>query len=91
MQFSEQRQRGRFAGFSINITKDEGTDGTFLCYKDGPLLPLLNVSTTCITFGRYVNFYNERLDRVTYPTGYEVANVLMELCEVHVNGKKHLI
>ena len=59
-----------------------------MCYKDGPELPLLNFSTTCITSGRYVIFFNERQDGVAYPAGYEVtANVLMELCEVVVNGK----
>ena len=59
-----------------------------LCYKDGPALPPLNFTTKCTLSGRYVIFYNERLDGVTYPEGYEVfANVYTELCEVTVNGK----
>ena len=59
-----------------------------LCYKDGPELPPLNFSTECILSGRYVIFYNERFDEVTYPTGYEVALLLYtELCEVTVEGK----
>ncbi|XP_078327574.1 uncharacterized protein LOC111116514 [Crassostrea virginica] len=83
----EQRQRGRFAGFSLYVSDTGDIDGAFLCYKDGPELPLLNFSTTCITSGRYVIFFNERQDGVAYPAGYEVtANVLMELCEVVVNG-----
>lgn len=62
--------------------------GRFCVYKDGPKLPLLNFSTTCITSGRYVIFYNERLDGVIYPTGYENStSISMELCDVVVNGK----
>ena len=84
---SEKRQRGRFAGFSLFVSTKSNVDNTSLCYKDGPELPPLNFTTTCITSGRYVIFYNERLDDVTYPTGFELSNVYMELCEVQVNGK----
>lgn len=34
--------------------------------------------------GRYVIVYNERLDGVTYPAGYELHNVYTELCDVIV-------
>lgn len=66
------------------------------CYKDGPQLPPLNFTTECIESGRYVIFYNERLNGVTYPIGYELNNVYTELCEVIVKGiyfciKCHLI
>ena len=83
------RQQGRFAGFSLYISNTGNTlDSTFLCYKDGPQLPPLNFTTICITSGRYVIFYNERLYDVTYPAEYEVStNVFMELCEVKVQGK----
>ena len=84
---SERRQRGRFAGFSLYVSNTGDTDGSSLCYKHGPKLPFLNFSTTCITSGRYVIFYNERLDGVTYPTGYEYSIISMELCDVAVNGK----
>lgn len=57
-----------------------------LCYKDGPQLPPLNVTITCNRSGRYVRFYNERLDGVSYPTHYQVSSVMMELCEVIVYG-----
>ena len=57
-----------------------------MCYKDGPQLPPLNFTTTCTEHGRYVIFYNERLDGVTYPDGYEIQNVFTELCEVIVQG-----
>lgn len=58
-----------------------------LCYKNGPHLPPLNFTSICIEYGRYVIFYNERLDGVTYPEGYELYNVFTELCEVLVQGK----
>lgn len=85
---SEQRQRGRFAGFSLYVSDTGDIEGSFLCYKNGYLLPPLDFNTTCITSGRYVIFYNERLNEVTYPEGYEVSsNVYMELCEVFADGK----
>lgn len=86
------RQRGRFAGFSIYISNTGNTynfENASLCYKDGPQLPPLNFTRTCFTSGRYVIFYNERLYGVKYPAGYEVNHgVLIELCEVQVDGKK---
>lgn len=39
-------------------------------------------------YGRYVIFYNERYDGVTYPIGYELRNVFTELCDVVVQGKQ---
>ena len=62
-------------------------DNTSLCYEDGPELPPLNFTTTCITSGRYITFYNERFDGVTYPEGYELL-AYTELCEVIVKGRK---
>ena len=88
MCFLESRQRGRFAGFWLYISSTGERDSSSLCYKDGPSLPPLNFTTTCMLSGRYVIFYNERLHGVTYPAGYEhAANVYTELCEVIVNGK----
>lgn len=88
---SELRQRGRFAGFSLYISNTGDIEGSFLCYKNGLHLPLLNFTTTsCITLGRYVIFYNERLDVITYPLEFEVStNVLMELCEFTVKGNQY--
>nr|XP_022311199.1 uncharacterized protein LOC111116496 [Crassostrea virginica] len=83
----ESRQRGRFAGFSLYISYTGGRDNYSLCYKDGPDLPPLNFSAECTSSGRYVIFYNERLDGVTYPAGYEVVTLIYtELCEVTVKG-----
>ena len=85
--FIESRQRGRFAGFSLYVSNTSNKDSGVLCYKDGPGLPPLDFFTNCLQQGRYVIFYNERLDGSTYPSGYEKSNVYTELCEVIVKGK----
>lgn len=84
---SEMRQRGRFAGFSVFVSKTGDIQGATLCYKNGYQLPPLNFTSICTESGRYVIFYNKRLDGVIYPDGYEVKNVYTELCEVTVQGK----
>lgn len=88
---AEMRQRGRFAGFSLYVSKTDISSNIERkeftpCYKDGPQLPPLNHTYICTESGRYVIFYNERLDEVKYPDGYEIANVVTELCEVTVQG-----
>ena len=82
----ESRQRGRFAGFSLYVSNTTNKDSGVLCYKDGPVLPPLDFFTNCLLQGRYVIFYNERLDKITYPSGYQASNVYTELCEVIVTG-----
>lgn len=84
--FADNRQRGRLAGFSLYISTTGDIKDSTLCYKDGPQIPPLNFTTTCTQHGRYVIFYNERLDGVVYPQGYELANVVYEICEVVVQG-----
>lgn len=85
------RQRGRFAGFSLfvsrtDISSSDDTKDSILCYKNGPELPTLNFTTKCIEYGKHVIFYNERYDHVMYPDQYEIKNVFTELCEVIVRG-----
>uniref|UniRef100_A0A8W8NTF5 Uncharacterized protein n=1 Tax=Magallana gigas TaxID=29159 RepID=A0A8W8NTF5_MAGGI len=82
----EDRQRGRFAGFSLYVSTTGDITGSTLCYKDGPQLPPLNFTTTCIQHGRYVIFYNERKIEITYPMDYQLISVFNELCEVVVLG-----
>lgn len=85
--YQEFRQRGRFAGFSLDVsTDDSGLQNSSLCYKGGPELPPLNFTAVCIQSGRYVTFYNERFDGVRYPKGYQLHSVFTELCEVIVKG-----
>lgn len=81
----ETRQRGRFAGFSLQVSITENNASPSLCYKDGPKLPPLIFTTSCMYSGRYVTFFNERLDGVNYPWGYEL-NIFTELCEIVVEG-----
>lgn len=90
--FSVERQRGRFAGFLLYLSNSDvssGPDikGSNLCYNNILPLPPLNFTTICLKQGRYIIYYNERLEEVTYPTGYELYNVYTELCEVKVQGK----
>lgn len=84
--FTAMRQRGRFAGFSVYVSNTTDRHSGYLCYKDGTALPPLDFNTNCITNGRYVIFYNERKDGITYPVGYETQSVYSELCEVYVLG-----
>lgn len=86
----ENRQRGRFAGFSLfisntSVSTTNDIHSSHLCYKDGPELPPLNFTTTCVEQGRYIIFYNERLEEITYPQYYESV-AITELCEVIVKG-----
>lgn len=86
------RQKGRFAGFSLyisdnDVSSDADIKGSTLCYKDGPQLPPLNFTTICTQKARYVIYYNQRLRGAVYPEGYAVDNVYAELCEFTVQGK----
>ena len=85
------RQRGRFAGFSLYISNSGDIDTSALRYHDETGVPSLNFTAMCLSFGRYVIFYNERLNGVSYPEKYEVLNVFTELCEVIVYGKYYKI
>lgn len=80
------RQRGRFAGFSLYVSNTTDKNSGYLCYKNGPMLPLLDFNTNCTTHGRYVIFYNERLAETDFQSGYAMKSVFTELCEVTVTG-----
>ncbi|XP_062593912.1 multiple epidermal growth factor-like domains protein 10 isoform X2 [Saccostrea cucullata] len=80
-----ERDRGRVAGFSLFLSNSKSKENGWMCYKDGPELPPLNFSTDCIGHGRYVIYYNERMDGETYPDGYETISFNF-LCEVIVKG-----
>lgn len=82
----EKRQQGRFAGFSLYVSKTGDIQSSTLCYRNGPQLLPLNFTTICADYGRYVIYYNERIDGVSCPSTYETSNVYTELCEVSVKG-----
>lgn len=50
----------------------------------------LNFTTTCIEYGRYIIYYNERLNGVSYPKDYEIYSDYTELCEVFVKGREYM-
>ncbi|XP_062575161.1 multiple epidermal growth factor-like domains protein 10 isoform X6 [Saccostrea cucullata] len=86
--YLEQRQRERMYGYKLYISNS--TDFSllhqaYLCYNHtGPELPELNVTHVCVSFGRYVIFYNERIPGVTYPNNKRYTYT--QLCEVIVQG-----
>lgn len=69
-----------------NLSKLENQQIGSLCYKNEQELPPLDFNTTCSIRGRYVIFYNDRLNGTSYPREYEKAAVFTELCEVTVLG-----
>ncbi|XP_056003431.1 receptor-type tyrosine-protein phosphatase T-like [Ostrea edulis] len=78
----------RFLGFSVYISNTTNKDDGVLCFKDtmytNATIP--NTTTiTCARHGRYVIYYNERLQNVNYPDGYS-QYAYNELCEFEVYG-----
>ncbi|XP_061165859.1 uncharacterized protein LOC133174779 [Saccostrea echinata] len=84
----EQRQRERMYGYKLYISNSTDfslLQEAYLCYNHtGPDLPDLNVTHVCVSFGRYVIFYNERVPGVTYPGNQQYT--YSQLCEVIVQG-----
>lgn len=85
------RQRGRFAGFRLYVSNTTDRKSGYLCYKNGPELPPLDFNTNCTAHGRYVIFYNERLNKLNYPSAYQLTSVFTELCDVTVTGELFLL
>lgn len=72
--------------FHYNISNSSTKENSTLCYKDGPLLPPLNFTASCVKQGHYITFYNKRVGSVHYPVDYRINAVYTELCEVIVSG-----
>lgn len=79
------RQRGRFAGFSLYVSNTTDRRTGYLCYHNKDELPPLDFNINCISHGRFVIFYNERMGGA-YPDGSQTSSVFTELCEVTVKG-----
>ncbi|XP_062571468.1 uncharacterized protein LOC134233508 [Saccostrea cucullata] len=82
------RQRKRLAGFSLYISNTSRREDGYLCYEDLSTLglPDLDFSTRCIKYGRFVIFYNERMDQKFYSSSRYENPALTELCDVVVQG-----
>ncbi|XP_062571487.1 multiple epidermal growth factor-like domains protein 10 isoform X1 [Saccostrea cucullata] len=78
----------RFLGFSVYISNTTNKDEGILCFKDTKYtratIPDI-VTKECVTHGRYVIYYNERLSRANNPHGYSEW-AFSELCELEVYG-----
>nr|XP_034319110.1 uncharacterized protein LOC105334073 isoform X2 [Crassostrea gigas] len=84
--------RARFLGFTVAVSnKTDHTDGT-ICYHDKHhtiyTLPAV-MDITCVAVGRYVIFYNERINGLKYPKGYS-PHAFVDLCEVEVYDLENL-
>lgn len=84
-------ERSQVAGFSLyvsetNVSSTKEIKCSNLCYKDGPQLPPLIMTKTCMVHGRYVIVYNDRFGNVIYPAGYKNDTVYLRVCEVTVRG-----
>ncbi|XP_061166292.1 multiple epidermal growth factor-like domains protein 10 [Saccostrea echinata] len=78
----------RFAGFFLYVSNTTFRDDGYLCFHEIQTVdgtPTENQTISCPVHGRYVIFYNERRQGVTYPKFYS-QYVFNELCEVEVYG-----
>ncbi|XP_056002085.1 uncharacterized protein LOC125663226 isoform X2 [Ostrea edulis] len=79
---------GRFLGFSLYVSNTTNKTQGKLCFHDtnyttATIPTVLDIN--CPVHGRYVIYYNERLQGNTYPAGYS-DYAFNELCEVEVYG-----
>ncbi|XP_062608625.1 uncharacterized protein LOC134270415 [Saccostrea cucullata] len=78
----------RFAGFYVYVSNTTSKEDGILCFHELQTVsgtPLEDQRINCSVYGRYVIYYNERLNNVVYPSYYS-QYAFSELCEVEVYG-----
>ena len=75
----------RMAGFFLYVSNTTSKENGYLCFHDMEGMPREDLRINCSVHGRYVIYYNERINR-TYPS-YFSRYAYYELCELEVYGK----
>ena len=75
----------RMAGFFLYVSNTTSKENGYLCFHDMEGMPREDLRINCSVHGRYVIYYNERINR-TYPS-YFSRYAYYELCELEVYGE----
>lgn len=79
----------RMAGFFLYVSNTTSKEDGHLCFHEIQTVnrtPSEDQSINCSVHGRYVIYYNERRENVTYPSYYSKF-AYYELCELEVYGE----
>ncbi|XP_062604407.1 multiple epidermal growth factor-like domains protein 10 [Saccostrea cucullata] len=70
------RQQDRLSGYSIYVSNSQAKESGELCFKhNGSYLPSLTTEHVCASFGRYIQFVNNKL------TFIELCNLVVLGCD----------
>lgn len=79
----------RMAGFFLYVSNTTSKDDGHLCFHEIQTVnrtPSEDQRINCSVHGRYVIYYNERRENVTYPSFYSKF-AYYEICELEVYGE----
>lgn len=79
----------RMAGFFLYVSNTTSKDDGYLCFHEIQTVngtPSEDQRVNCSVHGRYVIYYKERKENVTYPDYYSKF-AYYELCELEVYGE----
>lgn len=75
------------AGYFLYVSNTTVKEDGHLCFHEtGYRIPSEDQSINCSVHGRYVIYYNERIQSVVYPSFFS-AYAYNDLCEVEIYGK----